>query len=110
MLLEMTLAEVQACVVISSTADGLAGEALMSETLSSWKLAVLEAAELILSRINACVALSRGVGNATPSTVPVAATGCREESSVVLETDRRLGVFVIRSSPIVTARDVRRTR
>ena len=52
-LLEMTLAEVQACVVISSTdsftADELAGEALMCETLSSWMLAVLVVAELILS-------------------------------------------------------------
>ena len=57
------------------------------------------------------MALSGGVGSA-PSTIPAVATAddCGDESSVVLEADRRLGVVVIRSSPSVTTSDVRRTK
>ena len=55
------------------------------------------------------MALYGGVGSAAPSTIP-AAIGCREESSVVLEAERRLGVVVTRSNPRVTTRVIiRRT-
>ena len=58
------------------------------------------------------MALSGGMGSATPSTIPAVATAddCGDESSVVLEADRRLGVFLIRSSPFITTSDVRRTK
>ena len=55
------------------------------------------------------------VGSGTTTTVPAAAAAaaaddCSEEFSVVIGADRRLEVFVPRSSPVVTKGSVRMTK